>query len=506
MDSLPASQDLTRTGADAPPDPHALYEEVGGMLEALGGEAAAIAADWPSVERAAFAEGRDNLAHYLALRRRDLRPLQRALMVLGLSSLGRLEGRVVPTLEAVRASLAALAGLPAAARPGPVAFFAGERMLERQAAEVLGPANPQRATRLLVTCPSMAADAPEFMLDLARRGVEAVRINCAHDDAEAWGCMIGHLRSAEAATGRRMRVLMDLAGPKIRTGALLLPTQGARVVEGDRLAIVPPGGLAAAPADIAGFAAECTLGEVIGMVRAGQRVFLDDGKFGGVIEQAAPWGLLARIDHAPEDGAKLKSEKGINFPDTALSCAALSDKDRQDLAFIAAHADGVEYSFVQSAEDVRLLQAELARLRPDDWQALSLVLKIETTRAVRALPGIVAQAAAHQPTAIMIARGDLAVEIGFARLAEMQEEILWLGEAAHVPVIWATQVLETLICKGAPSRGEMTDAAMGARAEAIMLNKGPHLPRAIAELDTLLRRMGEHQHKKTPQLRRLTSW
>jgi pyruvate kinase len=102
--------------------------------------------------------------------------------------------------------------------------------------------------------------------------------------------------------------------------------------------------------------------------------------------------------------------------------------------------------------------------------------------------------------------GKLAVEIGFARMAEMQEEILWIGEAAHVPVIWATQVLEHLIKKGTPSRREMTDAAMAARAECVMLNKGPYLFGVIDELHTLLGRMGEHQHKKTPLLRRLKSW
>jgi len=106
----------------------------------------------------------------------------------------------------------------------------------------------------------------------------------------------------------------------------------------------------------------------------------------------------------------------------------------------------------------------------------------------------------------MIARGDLAVEIGFARTAEMQEEILWIGEAAHIPVVWATQVLECLVQKGRPSRGEMTDAAMTARAECVMLNKGLYLLEAIDELDTLLGRMEENQHKKMPQLRRLRSW
>jgi len=108
--------------------------------------------------------------------------------------------------------------------------------------------------------------------------------------------------------------------------------------------------------------------------------------------------------------------------------------------------------------------------------------------------------------AVMIARGDLAVELGFERLAEMQEEILWICEAAHVPAIWATQVLEGLVRTGLPSRGEMTDAAMAGRAECVMLNKGPNVGIAIDALDRLLHRMGQHQVKKTPTLRALKTW
>ena len=161
---------------------------------------------------------------------------------------------------------------------------------------------------------------------------------------------------------------------------------------------------------------------------------------------------------------------------------------------------------MQNADDVAALQAELARLRPHDWDSMALVLKIETARAVSELPDIIVRAAARQPVAVMIARGDLAIEIGFARLAEMQEEILWIAEAAQVPVIWATQVLEQLVKEGMPNRGELTDAAMGARAECVMLNKGPYLLEAIDWLDTLLGRMEHHLHKKTPQLRPLASW
>jgi pyruvate kinase len=107
---------------------------------------------------------------------------------------------------------------------------------------------------------------------------------------------------------------------------------------------------------------------------------------------------------------------------------------------------------------------------------------------------------------VMIARGDLAVEMGYERLAEVQEEILWLAEAALVPAIWATQVLETLAKQGTPSRAEITDAAMGERAECVMLNKGPHILEAIHALDDILSRMQAHQHKKRAMLRRLHWW
>ena len=132
-----------------------------------------------------------------------------------------------------------------------------------------------------------------------------------------------------------------------------------------------------------------------------------------------------------------------------------------------------------------------------------MVAKIENKEAVDNLPEIIVQAASKQPLGIMIARGDLAVEVGYRRLAELQEEIMWICEAAHVPVIWATQVLENLVKKGLPSRAEITDAAMGERAECVMLNKGPYIVEAVTALTNILLRMEQHQHKKTSQLRAL---
>jgi len=131
------------------------------------------------------------------------------------------------------------------------------------------------------------------------------------------------------------------------------------------------------------------------------------------------------------------------------------------------------------------------------------VLKIETRRAFENLPKLLLSALHSSAPGVMIARGDLAVECGYERLAEVQEEILWLCEAAHVPVIWATQVLERMTKDGLPSRAEVTDAAMGERAECVMLNKGPYLLDALATLDDILRRMEAHQSKKTPTLRPL---
>jgi pyruvate kinase len=196
----------------------------------------------------------------------------------------------------------------------------------------------------------------------------------------------------------------------------------------------------------------------------------------------------------------------LNFPDTDLDVVPLTAKDRKDLDFVARHADMIGYSFVQSAEDVALLQEELVQRIAADQPMPAVVLKIETRRAVRHLPQIIVRAAGRQPTAVMIARGDLAVELGYERIAEMQEEILWLCEAAHVPVIWATQVLEGLTKGGVPTRAEVSDAVMADRAECVMLNKGPYVVQAVKLLDNVLLRMQAHQDKKTPRLRALRSW
>lgn len=145
----------------------------------------------------------------------------------------------------------------------------------------------------------------------------------------------------------------------------------------------------------------------------------------------------------------------------------------------------------------------IAELAARGSSKIGIVAKIETRKGLRNLPEIIIRGAGRHPFGVMIARGDLAVEIGYARMAEIQEEILWLCEAAHVPVIWATQVLEGLVKQNFPSRAEMTDVAMAERAECVMLNKGPFVLDAIAVLDNVVEKMQAHQQKKTSQLRAL---
>ena len=153
------------------------------------------------------------------------------------------------------------------------------------------------------------------------------------------------------------------------------------------------------------------------------------------------------------------------------------------------HADIVALSFVNCPADVELLRQHLAQLTNRE---LPIVLKIEMKRGFDQLPALLLSAMQAGSCGVMIARGDLAVECGFERLAEVQEEMLWLCEAAHVPVVWATQVLESLASGGLPSRAEITDAAMGDRAECVMLNKGPRMGEAGQKLGDILQRMQAH--------------
>ena len=244
----------------------------------------------------------------------------------------------------------------------------------------------------------------------------------------------------------------------------------------------------------------CSMPALVEQLRPETSVWIDDGKVGAVVESVVDEGVMLRVDHVGPEGARLGSEKGLNFPDFEFDLPPLSDKDLEDLDFVCRHADMVGFSFVETLSDMDCLIAELDKRGA---RHLPIIAKIETHQAVRNMPELLLGTMGRQTLGIMIARGDLSVELGSVRLAEIQEEMLWLCEAAHVPVIWATQVLETLAKTGNRSRPEFTDAAMGVRAECVMLNKGPYILQALRALNNVLIRMEAHQHKKISRLRAL---
>ncbi len=461
----------------------------------------------PHISQRPFLSSARNLAYYLALRSNDLRATQAALAPWGLSSLGRSESRVLATLDAVIATLGTLSGEPPEKlppRPSMSAFTQGMHTLEHNTDTLFGKRTFQhRSIRIMATLPTEAATDYTFVHDLVQAGVDCVRINCAHDCESTWAAMIANVRRAENEIERCVKIAMDLGGPKPRIIDVRLPASEARIRADDRLF------LARTRAQFGGrfeFQAACSIPEVLDQVKVGEPVWIDDGKIGSVIESILPEGMVLRITHARRKGERLSPDKGLNFPDSAIDLSPLTEKDWHDLDFVARQADIIDYSFVQNASDIDLLLSALPERLEANHKLPAVIAKIETKRGVHNLPDVVARTAGRVPFGVMIARGDLAVEVGFERLAEIQEEILWLCEAAQVPVIWATEVLETLIKKGIPSRAEITDAAMSERAECVMLNKGPYLPLAVETLHHVLLKMQTHQSKKTAQLRELRMW
>ncbi len=243
----------------------------------------------------------------------------------------------------------------------------------------------------------------------------------------------------------------------------------------------------------------CTLPQVFEDVKVGEPIYFDDGKIEGIIQDISPSEMLINITHAKDKGSKLKADKGINLPKSNLRVSGLTEKDKEDIKFVAQHADAVNFSFVNSKEDILDLYEELNELDAK----IGVILKIETQKGFSNLPSILLTAMRSYPIGVMTARGDLAIETGWKNFATIQQEIMRLCAAAHIPNIWATQVLENLAKKGTPSRAEITDAALAQQAECVMLNKGYYIQRAVKMLDKILRRMQRFQsksHRKLPRL------
>ncbi len=558
---------------------------------------------------------RDNLLSYLALREKDLSGLQISLSSLGLSSLGRLEDDVLLSIEQVLEHLGYSPMQTTLQKPS---FTLANSILEERSKRLLGRPREGRKTRIMVTLDSPYIFQPELLEQLLISGMDIARINCAHDSEREWLMLINAIRAAEERldqrgkkVGRTCRILMDLAGPKIRTGSLALEARPlklsvpkdfagktvrmleglldceASITEALSLTGMMPGftvslkdkpslsnltvgerlrfedargrprifvilqkltqskvriGLARTaylnegielqsesggkfvigeikpqPVDLsvklgdkirlyrdpsrlgtpaigdqpAGIS--CSLPEALTFVKTGERVYIDDGKIGGIVRDVNDEFLELEILSPSEGSISIKSEKGLNFPDSAINLPALTGEDEKNLDFVTTHATAVGLSFVHRLSDLESLHNVLVRLGHDDF---GIIAKIETRESVHRLGEILLGGLNLPNFGVLIARGDLAVEVGFENLAFVQEDILCMCEAAHVPVVIATQVLETLAKSGLPTRAEITDAAMGIRAECVMLNKGPHILDALRTLANLLSIEEKHQLKK----------
>jgi pyruvate kinase len=449
-----------------------------------------------------------NLLHYLSVRSKDLRNLQDELSEIAISSLTHSEGYTLTNLYNIERILLALLAKPFETGMSAQLDLGKSRRLMRVHAEALfGREMFPGQTRLMVTLPTEAAADRWLVKSLVENGMGIARINTAHDDQAAWKKMVSNVRRASRETGIPVKIYMDLAGPKLRiqrvrtAGAASEKNnatgQAVHLEKGSRLLLVP---LKKWDSQQKYPVAALSLPALFRAVRKGDPVWLDDGKFGGVVKEVSPDKILVEILDAPQKGSGLKSEKGINFPETSLKISALSDEDLENLPFMARHADMLGFSFVREERDIHFLRKKLTELHVPD---MNLILKIENRRSFENLPRLLLASMRQPGTGIMIARGDLAVEVGFMRIAEVQEEIMWIADAAHIPVIWATELLDRFVKKGKASRAEISDAVKSVRAECAMLNKGPYIVDALKMLKNIDVRMAAHENKKMKTLRSL---
>ena len=562
-----------------------------------------------------FKESARNLVHYMAMRNVDVAGWQNQAREIGFPTFTHAESNALHSLTAFQTIVNHLLGdsktesIANALNPRD-----SEKILKRNIKSLFGYKSKKRRTRIMVTIPLEAAEDPDYARKLVKAGMNCARINCAHDTETEWLKMIRHIEAAASEQGVKVKIMMDLGGPKLRTGPITPGPQVARIrpdrddlgrttnparvrlevedseprndeetfiaIEAEFLRRLKPGmcirfadtrrkhcsiiidrveksaafgscgqssylksgarlvlesntgattaesrvgemlpkeqslllrigdtlyldtdptpgsnaeydevGVLKKPARIS-----CQMPEALAQVKAGEKIFFDDGQIEGKVIKAHPESLQIQITQARENGSALKADKGINLPESDLSISGLTEKDKTDLPFVAKHADTVNFSFVNTEEDVDELQSLLTK---HGGENVGIILKVETVKAFRNLPRLILKTMRTYPAGVMVARGDLAVETGWNNFPIIQEEILRLCEAAHFPDIWATQVLETLAKKGTPTRSEVIDAAQAQRSECVMLNKGRYTEKAIQLLDQILRKMQRYQRKKT---------
>lgn len=484
-------------------DPKILLNTIVKLRDEIKAEGDKIYSSWEEqIERNAFKESAQNLSYYLALRNRDITQIQTDLIPWGLSSLGRLESKTLVTLESVIATLHDVIEEEIDhLHPDPEEFDVGRKRLQKNTKKIFGKKPDNRTTRIMVTMPNESITDKKFIHDLITEGMNVARINCAHNEPEDWLKMIENIRTASDELDKDVRILMDIAGPKIRTEWVYTHKRRPKVSRGDKIRITRD--FEVLPKNDVNFTAGCEIDEIFQQIEIGQAVLYDDGNIESKVVEVNEGEMILEVTKTKGSSVRVHPEKGLNFPNNQFVFEELTEKDQQDIAFTCKHADIIGCSFVNSGKDIELIQNEIEKHLGEKAKQISLMAKIETVRATRNLPEIIFTAASKNPFSVMIARGDLAVESGYIDLAAFQQEIMWVCEAGDIPVVWATEVLDTLVSDGIPTRSEVTDAAEGTRADCIMLNKGDFIVDGVNMLNRIIERMEPIQYKKTHILGKL---
>lgn len=455
-------------------------------------------------ERESFKESAKNLLAYLALRRRDIRDLQSELSSWGLSSLGRSESRALFTLESVIKRLSSTLETEVNIDQPLISHStAGRERLNQNTRAFFGESSKDRNTRIMVTMPTEAESDEKLIRQLIQSGMNIARINAAHDNPEIWKSMIDTIHEVAEEENTSIKILMDIAGPKIRTDWVFTRFKKPKVKAGDLVRMTRNYSMLPALDDDIKVTVGCSIANIFNQLAQGDPVLLDDGSVEMIVESVSNDEAILKVEKVKGGSLRIKAEKGLNFPQTEFDVDIVTEADKESIRFAVEHADMIGCSFIRTSQDIEEIQDEIQRVTDRPLSEIPLTLKIETIQAMNNLPEVVIKAGSKNPISVMIARGDLAVESGYVRLAELQQEILWICEASDTPVIWGTEVLATMLDEGIPSRAEVTDAAEGSRAECVMLNKGTYLPETIQMLHDILVKMEEHQVKKTPKLRSL---
>lgn len=305
-----------------------------------------------------------------------------------------------------------------------------------------------RRVKILATL-GPASSGPEMIRRLFEAGADVFRINMSHTRHDGLRALVADIRAVEEDLGRPIGVLVDLQGPKLRLG--VFENGAIEVARGHRMV------LDGDPAPGNASRVQLPHPEILQALSPGDRILVDDGRVRLEVVDRTASGVTVEVI----DGTKLSDRKGTSFPDTMLPMAAMTEKDRADAeAAISVGADWIALSFIQRAEDV-------AELRKIVRGRAGVMAKIEKPQAVTQLEDIL-----ELSDALMVARGDLGVEMPVERVPGIQKQITRLARRAGKPVVVATQMLESMIAAPMPTRAEVSDVATAVfeGADAVMLS------------------------------------